>query len=99
MERLIHKVIVWAEDKGILEKSSPLKQHVKTQEEVNELLAALVDNDREEIIDAIGDILVTLIIQAELNDLTVEDCLSSAYEVIGKRQGKMVNGLFVKNAE
>jgi NTP pyrophosphatase (non-canonical NTP hydrolase) len=97
MDQLVTNVISWADDKGILAKSSPLKQHVKTQEEVTELLEALVDHDRDEIIDAIGDIIVTLIIQAELNGLSVKDCLESAYNVISKRQGRMVNGLFVKD--
>lgn len=90
-------VIDWAREKGILEKSSPLKQHVKTQEEVNELLQALVDNNKEELIDSLGDIVVTLIIQAELNSLDIEDCLESAYGVISKRTGVMKNGLFVKD--
>lgn len=90
-------VIDWAREKGILDKSSPLKQHVKTQEEVNELLEALVDNNREEIIDSAGDILVTLIIQCELNGLDIEDCLESAYNVISKRTGKMENGIFIKD--
>lgn len=97
MDKLIADVISWADNKGILDKSGPLKQHVKTQEEVNELLSALVDKDRGEIIDAIGDIMVTLIIQAKLNDLDLEGCLRSAYSVISKRQGQMVNGLFVKD--
>jgi len=90
-------VIDWAREKGILEKSSPLKQHVKTQEEVNELLQALVDNNKEELIDSLGDIVVTLIIQAELNGIDIEDCLESAYGVISKRTGVMKNGLFVKD--
>jgi len=90
-------VIDWAKEKGILEKSSPLKQHGKTQEEVDELKQALLSKDREEIIDAIGDITVTLIIQAELNGLDFEDCLESAYNVISKRTGEMIDGVFVKN--
>ena len=98
MDKLINNVIQWADDKGILEKSTPLHQHVMSQEEVNELLEAIVNSDREETIDAIGDIIVTLIIQAELNGLSVKDCLQSAYDVIKGRQGSMVNGLFVKDS-
>lgn len=90
-------VIDWAKEKGILEKSSPLKQHGKTQEEVDELKDALLRKDKEEIIDAIGDITVTLIIQSELNGLDFEECLESAYNVISKRTGAMVNGVFVKD--
>ena len=99
MEVLVESVVKWADDKGILDHSTPLKQHVKTQEEVNELLEALVDRDTDEIADAIGDIMVTLIIQAELNELDITECLQGAYSVISKRKGGMVNGLFVKDEE
>ena len=34
---------------------------------------------------------------AELCDLSIEECVEEAYEVISKRAGKMVNGTFVKN--
>ena len=30
-------------------------------------------------------------------DITIEDCINSAYDVIAKRKGKMINGIFVKN--
>ena len=90
-------VLQWAKEKGILDKSNPLKQHEKTQEEVDELKQALIDNNMPEIIDAIGDILVTLIIQAQLNNLDIEDCLEHAYNVIKTRTGKMIDGTFVKD--
>jgi len=90
------KVKEWAKDRGILDKATPLKQAVKTQEEVTELINAIIDNNREEIVDAIGDILVTIIIQAKMQNLEVENCLMSAYNVISKRKGKMINGMFVK---
>lgn len=96
MESLIIAVEDWAEDKGIFESSTPLKQQVKTQEEVNELLNALYERDLPEIKDAIGDITVTLVIQAHMNGLAFSECLQSAYDVISKRKGSMVNGLFVK---
>ena len=87
----------WAEEKGIFEKGTPLKQALKTLEEVTELLNAIADNDEAEIEDAIGDILVTLIILAEMQQVTLEECLNGAYDIISKRTGKMVNGQFVKD--
>lgn len=106
-------VLIWAEQKGILEKATPYAQAQKTLEEVNELLEAVeyqsvgakyfinskgkhVKTD-EEIKDALGDILVTIIIGAELQGLKLEDCLESAYNVIKNRTGKMENGQFVKD--
>lgn len=87
----------WAEEKGIPEKATPLKQALKTLEEVTELLNAIVDDDQPEIEDAIGDILVTLIILAEMKEVTLEECLNGAYDIIRKRTGKMINGQFVKD--
>lgn len=87
----------WAVEKGILDKATPLKQALKTLEETTELCNAVANNDRDEIKDAIGDIVVTLIIQAKMQGMTVEECLNAAYNVISKRTGKMINGQFVKD--
>ena len=89
-------VIKWADEKGIFEKGNTMAQAEKTHEEVLELISAINDDDKEEIVDALGDILVTIIIQAEMQGLSLEDCLLSAYNVISKRKGKMINGKFVK---
>ncbi|AGO48584.1 MazG-like pyrophosphatase [Cellulophaga phage phi13:2] len=107
------RVIQWAAVKGILAKATPLTQHSKTEEEVAELKEALYfkNNDvvsyknskgksvytDEEVKDAIGDILVTLLIQCGLQDLDPLDCLESALDVIENRTGRMVNGQFVKD--
>lgn len=90
-------VIAWATQKGILDKGTPLAQCGKTFEEVEELETAILDGDKAEIIDALGDILVTIIIQAEMHGLNLIECLESAYNVISKRTGKMVDGTFVKD--
>lgn len=92
-------VIAWATQKGILENGTTLSQAMKTSEEVYELQDAIFNNDTEEIIDALGDILVTIIIQAEMQGLSLVECLESAYNVIAKRTGKMVGGQFVKDAK
>ena len=89
--------IAWAAQKGILENATTMRQAEKTHEEVLELMAAIDDDNKEEIIDALGDILVTIIIQAEMQGLKLVDCLESAYNVISKRTGRMENGQFVKD--
>tara|TARA_Y100000590_G_C15638132_1_gene983823 strand:- start:5 stop:364 length:360 start_codon:yes stop_codon:yes gene_type:complete len=86
----------WAKDKGIFEKATPMAQALKTLEETTELCTAINSDDRAEIKDAMGDIMVTLIIQAKMQKLSLEECLESAYHVIAKRKGKMINGQFVK---
>lgn len=89
-------VIKWADEKGIFEKGNTMAQAEKTHEEVLELMSAIDNDDNGEIVDALGDILVTIIIQAEMQGLSLEDCLLSAYNIISKRKGKMINGKFVK---
>lgn len=63
-------VIKWAEKKGILQNGTPYKQLLKTGEEILELLQAIEDNNLDEIEDAIGDIVVTLIIYAEMKKIS-----------------------------
>lgn len=63
-------VIKWADKKGILQNGTPYKQLLKTGEEILELLNAIEDNNLDEIEDAIGDIVVTLIIYAEMKKIT-----------------------------
>ena len=90
---------VWAEEKGILAQATPIKQAMKTQEELTELCNAILNNDIEQIKDAIGDIMVTLIIQAKMQGITIEECLNTAYDIISKRTGQMINGQFIKDTD
>lgn len=92
------QVIGWAEDKGILDKSDPKSQCLKSVSEMGELADAILAKDEAEIIDALGDVMVTLIILAELNNLNIVDCLASAYTTISTRTGSMHNGAFVKDS-
>lgn len=89
-------VIEWAKQKGIFDKGTPMAQALKTLEETTELCTAVNADDKAEIKDALGDVMVTILIQAEMQGMNLEDCLESAYNVIAKRKGKMVNGQFVK---
>jgi len=94
---LINKVLSWADEKGILKEGNERAQAAKTVEEVNELESAVMVNDRQEIKDGIGDALVTLIIQAEMQGFSLAECLDHAYDQIKDREGEMINGTFVKN--
>jgi NTP pyrophosphatase (non-canonical NTP hydrolase) len=87
----------WANDKGIYDKGDTKTQYLKLMEEVGELADAILKDDKPEIIDAIGDIIVVLTNLARLEGLKVEDCVQSAYNVIKDRTGKMENGTFVKS--
>jgi NTP pyrophosphatase (non-canonical NTP hydrolase) len=87
----------WAYNKGIYKSGDSKTQYVKLMEEAGELAQAILKKDKPEIKDAIGDMIVVLTNLAYLEDLIVEDCITSAYEVIKNRTGKMENGTFVKN--
>ena len=87
---------IWATEKGILSKGDIKTQYVKFQEEAGELAKAIINNDDAEIIDAIGDCIVVLTSIARFNGTDIEECINSAYNVIAKRKGSMVNGSFIK---
>jgi len=89
----------WAASRGLYSKGNSHTQYVKLQEEAGELAKALLKNDKPEIIDAIGDIVVVLTNLAHLEGYDIEYCIDEAYKVIAARTGKMVNGTFVKDAD
>lgn len=99
MENLIDDVIDWAEARGLLQERYAKRQMLKVVEEIGELAAALVRDNEEEIIDAIGDSFVTLIILSCQLNLEPEDCLRQAYGVISQRKGKTVDGTFIKDED
>lgn len=86
----------WAQAKGIYDKGDIKTQSIKFYEEAGELAKAVLNEDTEEILDAIGDSIVVLTSVAHFAGLTVEECINEAYNVIAKRKGKMQNGTFVK---
>ena len=91
------KIRTWALTRGLYQQGDPMTQYVKLQEECGELAKALLKKDEPEVIDAIGDIIVVLTNLAHLKGYKIEDCIESAYDVINKRTGKMLNGTFVKD--
>ena len=92
-----NRIRQWADERGLYEKGDTKTQYLKLMEEAGELGRALLKDDIEQQIDAIGDMVVVLTNLSELIDVPIEECIESAYEVISKRTGKMVNGTFVKD--
>jgi len=87
----------WANERGLYKKGDPKTQALKLVEEVGEICRAILKDDHEETIDGIGDAVVVLTNLAELCGTDIEFCISSAYNVISKRTGQMVNGTFKKD--
>ena len=86
----------WAENRGLYSKGDAKTQYIKLQEEAGELAQAILKDDQPEVVDAIGDMVVVLTNLAHLRGVSIEHCIESAYNVINKRKGSMVNGTFVK---
>lgn len=96
---LFYLVRQWGREKGITGEGgfgTPSAQFQKFLEEAGELGRALMEENGYETVDALGDCTVVLILLADLMGLKLEHCLDSAYEVIRRRNGKIVNGVFVK---
>ena len=94
---LEERVHLWALDKGLITEDNLKQQALKTVEEVGELCKAILDDNKDEFIDAVGDVMVTLIILARQNGLSALTCLQAAWDEIKDRKGKTVNGTFIKN--
>lgn len=60
-EQFQQNVQRWATERGIYEHSTALAQALKAVSEVGELCDAVIKNDRDALVDAIGDTAVTLI--------------------------------------
>lgn len=99
MNSLIKQVEQWSIDKG-LDKGNSFTQYAKSSEEMGEVAAALCRNDIDELRDGIGDVIVTLVILAQQNNMSLYECLEQAYGEIKDRTGVMSkDGSFIKQAD
>jgi len=97
LNELVSQVENWGKDRKITTNGNPMTQAIKTLEETHELLEAINRSDQHEIRDAIGDIVVTLIMQCKLQGITLEECLFSAFQEIKDRKGELNEvGDFIK---
>lgn len=94
----VKSVEAWAKIRG-LDKSNSDKQMIKLMEEVGELGEAHNKGWKDKQIDSLGDIFVVLTVYALQNGLSLEDCIAEAYNTIKDREGKMVDGVFVKDED
>lgn len=88
----------WARNKD-LDQAQPEKQMLKLMEEVGELAQGLAKDNLDQVVDSIGDVYVVLTILSMQLGLDIRDCVEEAYEEIKGRQGRMVNGVFVKQED
>tara|TARA_R110000868_G_scaffold188768_6_gene431575 strand:- start:69 stop:419 length:351 start_codon:yes stop_codon:yes gene_type:complete len=113
IEELEQKIIQWGIDRNLIGptgEATKAGQQKKTEEEVRELYDAIrivdfgfTEYQEEEanpdVRDAIGDIIVTLVMQAQMWGLTLTECITAAWNEIKDRRGKMIGGVFVKESK
>ena len=90
-------ILRWAEARKIIPNAKPHTQLLKAFSEMGELADAELkdsDLDRE---DAVGDVMVCLIIYCALKDIDLVSCMQLAYDTIKDRRGYLTpDGTFVK---
>lgn len=96
-EELESLVLNWGKTRGLLQTTDGKRQLLKCVSELGELCDADLKDDKEGIIDGIGDVLVTLVLYSHIKGLNLTECLESAYNEIKHRTGKTVNGTFIKD--
>lgn len=99
MIETILEIEQWAKDRNIIQGATVHAQMLKLAEEHGELAAAIARGQRGRIEDGIGDMIVVLTILAAQHGLTLGECAYSAYLEIKDRNGRMVDGVFIKEAD
>lgn len=96
LQELFHLTKEWGREKGL---TDPVMQYAKLNEEVGEIAHELTRGREatQEMVDALGDTLVTLIILADILHFDLEECLVLAYNQIKDRTGHTENGSFIKD--
>lgn len=97
-EEIVDGLTQWAKDRDLLGKD-PHIQFSKIVEELGETSAAYNKQKHSDLIDSIGDLLVTIIIFSKQVGMDPTDCLNEAWRTIKYRHGMTINGVFVKDSD
>ena len=91
------RIVQWSESRRIIQNSTAEAQLLKAVSEMGELADATIKNDKDEIIDAVGDVMVCLVNYCAIQDIDLVSCMDAAYAQIKHRKGTLLpNGVFVK---
>lgn len=93
----VEMITQWHHDRNLIHGSTDKDQFCKLMQEAGELSDSICKG--KDVSDDIGDMMVVLINIAERNGLTISSCLEKAWNDIKDRKGKMVDGVFVKEAD
>ena len=95
LNKLTSAIKLWSAERNLNTQDHKM-QTIKAGEEMGELFKAVIKNDQEELIDAVGDTYVTLVILCQQLGIELSDCVNTAYNEIKDRRGKLVDGTFIK---
>jgi NTP pyrophosphatase (non-canonical NTP hydrolase) len=97
MRTLTQKISNWHKDRKITVNGNSNTQTIKLGEEYSELCSGIIHGNKELIKDSIGDMVVALIAIAELEGMTLKECVENAYSEIKDRKGYLSeDGVFIK---
>lgn len=99
LNELFHLVLVWANNRGLIDSKNVPKQFMKCQEELGEGCSAYLKGKENELEDFLGDYFVTGIVLCHQLGKSPTDMLKIALNEIWSRKGKMVDGSFVKESD
>ena len=110
MRKNIENVKAWAEEKGLddvskqyeklLEEVAELGQELREYEEIKDTGSPMeIQDKRIDIAMEAGDVLITLINTLRPLSIDLDNCLTIAWHKIKDRDGKTINGTFVKEED
>lgn len=98
LNELTANIEQWAADRN-LDTADPTKQMLKLAEEFGEVAEGLAKGKIELTEDGIGDMYVVLTILSKQLGTEIHSCVQMAYNEIKDRKGKMIDGVFIKEAD
>ena len=97
MEELTNLIVQWHHDRNLIDGSSDKDQVLKLIQELGELSDSVCKG--KDVKDDLGDMMVVMLNIMERQGVSMEECLSTAYNDIKDRKGRMVDGIFVKEGD
>ncbi|MDA8892232.1 MazG-like family protein [Hyphomicrobiales bacterium] len=97
MEELTNLIVQWHHDRNLIDGSSDKDQVLKLIQELGELSDSVCKG--KDVKDDLGDMMVVMLNIMERQGVSMQECLSTAYNDIKDRKGRMVDGIFVKEGD
>ena len=97
MEELTNLIVKWHHDRNLIDGSSDKDQVLKLIQELGELSDSVCKG--KDVKDDLGDMMVVMLNIMERQGVSMEECLSTAYNDIKDRKGRMVDGIFIKEGD